>query len=1000
MCYYNIIEYNHVFKSSIILNCSCYKDYDKNNFFDYVFKNKNSYFGCLSVEKDGEKGIAHKTIPIMLGSIADLSIREVQAHEIEMFGTFIIKGNFSILCSFSANNLMAGYTYCFKNFKSYKMNVSTSTAHYTITYSPDKPIEIKESSDSNNQKNLNLIRKWRKDKATDESVTSNPTGAEEVLSALITQAPQRKKRKTMTLQHQEISNNEDWVSIINACSPIPEHMITADDYLAYFKAAYEYGPSLDELANKTVISPVLTLERAKNKFLQSADSIQSFKNRFKLVVTLGYIFLAYSNKSKIDQIRGSLNVGHKSVYETVNTNKYNTMSLGLGAIKRNVSSQVKNSKALLFPIDGKGLICPVTTKELKGAGEVVHYTMMTINSMKIEENKVNKLLNSLHNPKGKFRVLKEGFLTNYYLDFPTSKDLILYVKSRLPLAVMYIYDKFVNFLTQGALPLHYSVKYKVFISSFEAKLVTDAFEMNPHILNFSSYMLLLHEFSQKSLYAKLSVAIQNLKGACVTFCSEIHAVGFITAIGYHSGLDHANESIPGYIFSYNPFSSGKPFKVKIITDSELTARFYLQFAEKPLNEKDVTDLCVLEIINSLVESEKHRKITTKQEETGLCYSDFLVSADEHFKKIESIISDYEPNEGLYLSSENVTLNKTRKKKNRYLYDNVELKLLPLNRKRIKLDPYQKHGHHLLLYAAFGDIKGLTTEDGIILDKTFCENGPNKICSVTLIIKVQKIIYKSNKDYHHAIRYTASNWFEKTTGTIYFGILESTMELNLTMSKNVTAHHVKVNKSHQYVICCESITSPIDDVNSEYDHNVGNLKIHYTYKKKLGVGVKLANAHGQKGICSAVLDLQTEQFEAFTKNGKKIYPQVLFHPVSVIGRTQASQIYSQLSSDSLGITRSGMFVGIIKCIIHHKEPPINVNTNKKSDLMTCENGFIGTENGTFLNVMRKQNSQNKTDILETSLELAASMGTRICFNPLSDVVPMLSMYCYKNKIENE
>lgn len=104
-----------------------------------------------------------------------------------------------------------------------------------------------------------------------------------------------------------------------------------------------------------------------------------------------------------------------------------------------------------------------------------------------------------------------------------------------------------------------------------------------------------------------------------------------------------------------------------------------------------------------------------------------------------------------------------------------------------------------------------------------------------------------------------------------------------------------------------------------------------------MGTKIANAFGQKNICSKIADLS--HIWGVTRDGRKVHAQILYSDVSVVGRCTAGQLYYMLSSFDLAIGPNKEIIAPIHLVIHSLNPYTN---NKmfdiKVDTLTNMNGF--------------------------------------------------------------
>jgi len=84
---------------------------------------------------------------------------------------------------------------------------------------------------------------------------------------------------------------------------------------------------------------------------------------------------------------------------------------------------------------------------------------------------------------------------------------------------------------------------------------------------------------------------------------------------------------------------------------------------------------------------------------------------------------------------------------------------------------------------------------------------------------------------------------------------------------------KVGRTYRYSFVAEQVPHEVDMAASVLELSNSSIILHYRKKLNMGVGTKLANLHGQKGICST-LDLRNTFPPGYTRTGTKVYPQVI------------------------------------------------------------------------------------------------------------------------------
>jgi hypothetical protein len=101
---YNLCSYNKNIGNQLLVNCKCYKDSNiEDSFYKNVIQARRSYMGCLCYTSNKRKRIAHKSIPIVIGSLLDARIRGIDKikRDRTLWGCVILKGILKIYPSFS-----------------------------------------------------------------------------------------------------------------------------------------------------------------------------------------------------------------------------------------------------------------------------------------------------------------------------------------------------------------------------------------------------------------------------------------------------------------------------------------------------------------------------------------------------------------------------------------------------------------------------------------------------------------------------------------------------------------------------------------------------------------------------------------------------------------------------------------------------------------------------------------------------------------------------------
>jgi len=443
-----------------------------------------------------------------------------------------------------------------------------------------------------------------------------------------------------------------------------------------------------------------------------------------------------------------------------------------------------------------------------------------------------------------------------------------------------------------------------------------------------------------------------------------------------------------------------------MTNNDKYREFYRKLAEKKSNYEDMPDNLKLFYNDNVF-----RPINDFTEKFGSSYQSLIPNAREVFRQIDDIFAKWQPVK-YYLVYKNIKSLETKgtwKKKKQtdnksefekqpitsYNYNfffpqdvykkppnnGWNMQILYANRsKTITLDivsidyvitsnqrPQLYVGRledlcHLRLWCAIGDFDARTNEDGIIIDKSLCENGPVKVLSGTIQIKIND--YKHlNRKHTISINQNKCKLHFLPSGEvdgckILIGLLISFRKLLATKSSTVNIIETKVGNHFRYFLIAEQIPHNVDLTQCMLELSNCSIILHYRKNLNLGVGTKIANLHGQKGICTTV-DMSNFPV-AYKRDGTKVHPQICFSPISVIGRTISSQIYEMLSAneDEIAVTPDGVFYAVMSFNVHHIDSMNKVRTAKvKCDQMTVENGFIANN---LLNVLECLNNQTNRD----------------------------------------
>lgn len=286
--------------------------------------------------------------------------------------------------------------------------------------------------------------------------------------------------------------------------------------------------------------------------------------------------------------------------------------------------------------------------------------------------------------------------------------------------------------------------------------------------------------------------------------------------------------------------------------------------------------------------------------------------------------------------------------------------------RMDLDSHS-NTNRMLLYTGLCNLNCDSVEDGIIIDEEFHRNSPLKLFSVTLLLRVYAYTNDSTTFSHKAVALKPTGVYEykainkKFDGVIVFGVLITDQKVKIQRRRSINIYNSFIKNTYRYLITMnDPVRKPkmIDSFFQLNNYQKSSISIHYHYTERLGVGTKLANLHGQKGIVSAVKDLSMYKF--WTASGKMVHPQVLFSKQSLVGRTTSSQTISMMNSPDLAVNGQGQIIAPLAFFVHQIEATAKCKQMfPKTDLMTAENGFVANGLIVTMNVMSGQYPLNES-----------------------------------------
>ena len=853
------------------------------NFIHHIFKEKRSYMCCIT---DNSGKVFHQSFPILIGSLIDCSIRSgTNTINAKHFGSLIIDGEFKIIPNFITNNV--------NNLVVYRTKKNGKIANKTLLWhinEKEKSFLLKFTDNlvqlTNNDKNINKM------------------------------------------EQEKFSQN--WIKWLNFLTPF-EYKAKAEEYIELFKLFHEKYPNIDDLSNKVLITAPMILRKVKDLTLdmKRLKSIYTTGNMFFVLSKRNII-------NDVKNTNMSIQKDFSNIFMSIDGQKQDKILDFISITKRaTVNQQTINSDALLFPNDAKYFICPYSCKEMKDAGVTLCLAQYIVVSKFVPISKISNYLQLEHNDLNRYRVVVNGFITGYKINLELSD--FIRIKQKLLYVTFSKYgDKYLYIQSIDNLILKYCSKYQIFVSPIELLLFPNIFDNYGHNHQFSNFNLHLPNNYKYSQPSKTTVAINNIKGSCNNLKDENSTIMLLSSIGYNAGILHnfskrKNMNTEQMVTSSNDESKRKDNFDRVLSSSSSTKKpkLDLNFFIDEHHVNSISNFSKRKIDNML--SSSSSSSLTKKPKLDL---NFFI--DEHhvnsicdytkfgvIGKVEQVptaIMKHHTNPFIPISKENNFIRSTNNsfdpnfKETNSILDQIFLKTMKLISIKIDfnnackneiftlsyenqnivdsyyenlykhnetyfkyLDLYLTEGtfenYQLKLYTAFST-NGATVEDGFVMDIDLAKNGPIKLISATLNTRIFKGYLPMNTKLikKYKIFYQPIN--KKVNDIIVYGLLTSTTDLRITQNKRAVIDQYKIAENfHYFIFYPLEIIYNNYNITSIFNEENGNILIHFDYLVPMGVGWKICNSYGQKGIIAKVEDLS--KYSGIDAYGNCIFNNIFF-----------------------------------------------------------------------------------------------------------------------------
>lgn len=911
---YLLCSYDKLVGSRLLVDCKCYEVYRSEAIFiEEIINKRQSYLGCLAYESKTRKRIGHRYVPVMLGSWIDFRIRgreNVLASRAQ-WGTVILKGMPKIYASFST-------------FDALSLHVRKTFDNKTIewfTYVNGDGLAI------------------------------------------------RYENKTVTWtyrQNTQISYNSDnWVHLLNEANPfVKNRMILASEYVDMFETILRYPYDMNDLTNRQIINGAEIMKRyidfnLSKRLNKKGTGVKKMSTVFEQGSM--YIVLGKQNNS-CESTEWSRNYSQQTYDNTLHEGRSNKAAHFLQNVTRASNDAVRNSKALSFPKDAFGYFCTLNTKDLKSAGEqnvLADYVIMTEESDAVELytyiSKYARFLEILSASEPlsssssastvigtNCSLIIDGFITD--CNFVWSFEAFLRIKRHFPHVTTKYYKPYILFSTRASIPIKYSDVHDAFFSPAE----TVEYQIKyPELSILSLTAKQLDPMGmRKTPPAKLTVAINNSKGCVANRINDFHNALMRMSLGttcyMNSGPDECRRILDLAVLEPAGTQDTSNFqKVWKFLDKEfqLKAQLLGSPLSTPLTVSSLSPMIMT--TRFTVDNDEERvgigggggnsnSISSSVVSSG-CYKPFCDT--DRRKAMNALLKRaYNLNQLMIEYRVGAPYVRERNVENKRLVEDYVSTVFGSN----NFDTPSVR--NLSLWAAFGNVQGYCIEDGVVLDRKTVDSIPPIYYNACITVD---FTFATTKQPDEA-RFMAvdESRLSVISEETCVGCLISEHEVFVKNSKHCRVMVAEIGNHFYYLLHF------LPKKNNTYvDLKVTHIRsskvitaiITGVHEAKVGTGTKVANAFGQKNLCSYVCDLSNRW--GVTRDGRKVHAQIIYSDVSLIGRIAAGQIFNALTNDDLAIGPNGEIIARIDLVIHALHPYTNIKEfNVKVDTLTNVNGF--------------------------------------------------------------
>lgn len=889
-----LCSYNHQMRDLLLVDCECYDLYrTREAFMRTVIAERRSYMACLCYCSKSRKRINHRTVPIVLGSYIDYTIRGYEAVREcrEQWGAVILKGALKIYASFSTFDALSLHVRETRSLKSIDW----------FTYVPSSP-----PLQQQQQQHQALLRAvaaatakpgGRGRRCASSKSGAGTTSAAAVLNNTFDRGAvdglainYRDNLVTWTYRYATYDSREsdEWIHLLRRSNPFDngaQRHAQADDYVEMFETMLRYPYNMNDLKNRqflngaTIISKYIAHDLNKRRKKKGVGCL-----KMSVAFEQGTLFQALSKRSFNDSDEWCRNYP-QNYDNTLHEGRSNKTSILLPNITRASNDAVRNSNALAFPSDAVGYFCMLNTKDLKSAGEQNVLADFVTTSEETNPRVLYSYLRSVNTGRGETLVI-DGYITPFRREW-TLADLVELKRHHGHVTTKY-YSPYVMFCTRNSIPIKYSDEHDAFFSPAETTRYGIRYP-EAEILSTAAKQLGVINL-RKTAPAKATVSINNLKGSVANVTSEFHRELMQNSLGITCYMC-IDDRLYAEMASWAVLSRGND-----------TAHF------------------------ERVRGEVFRRFGLDQ--------DPAPPSRTHVGKAMRALDRLYPADDLLFACRKTSGSRFELVRRTDLCDSVRrYRELIFGRPQ-----YETQGvFNLRLYAMFGNPFGACIEDGVVMDRATVARLPRVRYNACITIEFTFRRMKQPRSVHFvAVRGDRG----KVRNDTLIGCLVSPYEAYVKNSKHSKICVSRIGSHYYYLVhFLPKRTNMYENLRVGHlrQGNAIVLVIKGSTEATIGDGSKVANKYGQKNVCSLVTDLS--DCWGITRNGDKVHAQIVYSEASLVGRTPSGQLYDMLTSPDLAIGPNGEFLAPVDLVVHTIHPYTNEKLfDIKIDTWTNINGF--------------------------------------------------------------